>query len=54
MPHIHHDETVLIPYSQIAGYRAGDEEAVFLWWNLVPNQGGGFEVDRIRSIVFEL
>jgi hypothetical protein len=42
-----------IPYRQIVGYTSGSREAIVYWWHLRP-QGGGFEVDSIRSVVVAL
>lgn len=44
----------LVPYDQIAGYEAGDREAIVYWWHLEPLATGGFQADSIRALVVRL
>jgi hypothetical protein len=41
-------ETVLIPYSELFGWRTNATEAVFYWWYLVPTIEGELVPDEIR------
>jgi hypothetical protein len=52
--HVEEGVTLTLPYAAIAGYDTGDDQAVLFWWHLVPRLGGGFDVDRLREIVFPL
>jgi hypothetical protein len=38
-----------VPYTEIAGYEAGDREAIVYWWYLEPAPVGGYQPDSIRS-----
>jgi hypothetical protein len=44
-------ETVLIPYSELFGWRTNATAAVFYWWYLVPTIEGELVPDEIRANV---
>lgn len=43
------DQT-LIPLSAIVGYTDGATEAVVVWWQLVADGGGGFQVENPQTV----
>ena len=43
-----------VGYDAIAGYEAGEREAIVYWWHLRPAAGGGFAPDQVRAEVVRL
>ncbi len=53
-PKVEAHSAATVPFSRIAGYEPGEQEAILNWWRLVPAPGNGFQVDSIRSKVVQL
>lgn len=53
-PQVAPGQTLRVDQDQIGGIEGDSEEAIFFWWELVPDGDGGFEPDEVRSIVFPL
>lgn len=51
--HVHAGETISIPYAEVPGWEAGDDEAILFWWHLVEVDGS-LRADEVRSITFAL
>jgi len=47
-------QSVMLPYSQIAGYAIPGREVVVFWWHLIPGGPTGFQPDTIRALVVTL
>ena len=47
-------ETVRIPYTEIAGYQQGDQEALVFWWVSEPEAAGGYRIVREGELVVRL
>lgn len=46
--------TIEVDYDDVAGYKAGAEEAIVLHYRLVPAAGEGFRPDSVRALVIAL
>jgi hypothetical protein len=41
---------VVIPLSEVTGYKPGATEGIVYWWHLEPRSGGPFALDTVRSV----
>ena len=46
--------SVVIPYSEVAGYEPGARSAIVHWWRVVPDGNGGHRVADMSSTVVQL
>ena len=42
--------SLLVPYSEVMGYRTDLREVTVYWWHVVPATAGGYQIDEVRTI----
>ena len=47
-------QSVMLPYSQIAGSATPGRDVVVFWWHLIPGGATGFQPDTIRAVLVTL